>query len=239
MSPDATENVVTSTSSSESVVGSTFTMSPVGVGRGRGAFVVSTKDIVVSITGVVDDGRWVVGFLLVVAFLRDVIVVLRFTVTFAGATGFLDVFITVDVELFVGFCVAIGRLVGFTVISPSDATDVRLNACDETGFLVELVGFFVRCASVVGCFVVTSTKVDDGGGAAVTFCLESCTDWNVASLIPSVVLASSLKLIDVETFLWMIVPRVVVKPPTFTVYRSVVLAGGRLDVGISSKVLLL
>lgn len=238
MSPDATENVVTSTSSSESVVGSTFTMSPVGVGRGRGAFVVSTKDIVVSITGVVDDGRWVVGFLLVVAFLRDVIVVLRFTVTFAGATGFLDdVFITVDVELFVGFCVATGRLVGFTVVSPPDATDVRLNACDETGFLVELVGFFVRCASVVGCFVVASAKVEVG--AAVTFCLESCTDWNVASLIPSVVLASSLKLIDVETFLWMIVPRVVVKPPTFTVYWSVVLAGGRLDVGISSKVLLL
>lgn len=238
MSPDATENVVTSTSSSESVVGSTFTMSPVGVGRGRGAFVVSTKDIVVSITGVVDDGRWVVGFLLVVAFLRDVIVVLRFTVTFAGATGFLDdVFITVDVELFVGFCVATGRLVGFTVVSPPDATDVRLNACDETGFLVELVGFFVRCASVVGCFVVASAKVEVG--AAVTFCLESCTDWNVASLIPSVVLASSLKLIDVETFLWMIVPRVVVKPPTFTVYCSVVLAGGRLDVGISSKVLLL
>lgn len=213
-------------------------MSPVGVGRGRGAFVVSTKDIVVSITGVVDDGRCVVGFLLVVAFLRDVIVVLRFTVTFAGATGFLDdVFITVDVELFVGFCVATGRLVGFTVVSPPDATDVRLNACDETGFLVELVGFFVRCASVVGCFVVASAKVEVG--AAVTLCLESCTDWNVASLIPSVVLASSLKLIDVETFLWMIVPRVVVKPPTFTVYCSVVLAGGRLDVGISSKVLLL
>lgn len=214
-------------------------MSPVGVGRGRGAFVVSTKDMVVSITGVVDDGRWVVGFLLVVAFLRDVIVVLRFTVTFAGATGFLDVFITVDVELFVGFCVATGRLVGFTVVSPSDATDVRLNAVDETGFLVELVvGFFVRCASVVGCFVVV-TLAEVGAGAAVTFCLESCTDWNVASLIPSVVLASSLKLIDVETFLWMIVPRVVVKPPTFTVYCSVVLAGGRLDVGISSKVLLL
>lgn len=125
-------------------------MSPVGVGRGRGAFVVSTKDMVVSITGLVVDGRWV-GFILVVTFLRDVIVVLRFTVTFAaGATGFLDVFITVDAELFVGFCAVTGRRVDFTVVSPTDATDVRLNAWDETGFLVELVGFFVRCASVVG-----------------------------------------------------------------------------------------
>lgn len=41
-SSDSTENVVTSKSSSEIVVGSTFTMLSVGVGRGRGAFVVST-----------------------------------------------------------------------------------------------------------------------------------------------------------------------------------------------------
>lgn len=41
-STDSTENVVTSMSSAESVVGSTFTIKSVGVGLGRGAFVVST-----------------------------------------------------------------------------------------------------------------------------------------------------------------------------------------------------
>lgn len=39
---DSTENVVTSISSADKVVGSTFTMKSVGVGLGRGAFVVST-----------------------------------------------------------------------------------------------------------------------------------------------------------------------------------------------------
>lgn len=38
----STENVVTSMSSADSVVGSTFTIKSVGVGLGRGAFVVST-----------------------------------------------------------------------------------------------------------------------------------------------------------------------------------------------------
>lgn len=41
-SSDSTENVVTSMSSADKVVGSTFTMKSVGVGLGRGAFVVST-----------------------------------------------------------------------------------------------------------------------------------------------------------------------------------------------------
>lgn len=60
------------------------------------------------------------------------------------------------------------------------------------------------------------------------------------SLIPSVVVGkSSFRLIDVEKFFSMIVPSVVEKPPTCTVYLSVVLAVGLLDVGISSNVLLL
>lgn len=113
----------------------------------------STKEIVVKTAGVVDalaDCCSVVfivvdvdaAFLVVsVAFLRDVMIGLRFTVTFVGATGFLVDFITVDVAVFDGFCVT-GRLVGLTeVATSSDATDVRLNACDETGFLVEFVGF--------------------------------------------------------------------------------------------------
>lgn len=72
----------------------------------------------------------VVGFLVViVAFLREEIVVLRFTVTFVGATGFLVVFITVDdVTFFDGFNVATGLLVGLTELDPLfDETDVRLN----------------------------------------------------------------------------------------------------------------
>lgn len=41
-STDSTENVVTSISSADNVEGSTFTIKSVGVGFGRGAFVVST-----------------------------------------------------------------------------------------------------------------------------------------------------------------------------------------------------
>lgn len=78
-----------------------------------------------------------------VEFLREEIVVLRFTVTFVDATGFLVVFITVDVVFFDGLIVVTGRLVGLAVLDPSDETDVRLNA-SRTGFLVELVtGFLV------------------------------------------------------------------------------------------------
>lgn len=51
-SSDSTENVVTSKSSADIVVGSTLTMKSVGVGLGRGAFVVSTKEIVVNTAGV-------------------------------------------------------------------------------------------------------------------------------------------------------------------------------------------
>lgn len=154
---DSTENVVTSISSDERVVGSTLTIKSVGVGLGRGAFVVSTKEIVVNTAGVVDirdevEGILVVdvdvvGFLVViVAFLREEIVVLRFTVTFVGATGFLVVFITVDVAFFVGFCVVAGLLVGLTELFDEDETDVRFNAGVVTGFLVALgvaAGFLV------------------------------------------------------------------------------------------------
>lgn len=42
VSTESTENVVTSISSADKVVGSTFTIKSVGVGLGRGAFVVST-----------------------------------------------------------------------------------------------------------------------------------------------------------------------------------------------------
>lgn len=148
---------------------------------------VPTNDTVVKPAEVVEGGKVVgIGFLVVVEFLRDEIVVLRFTVTFAGGTGFRVVFITVDVAFFDGFNVVVvvtGLLVAFTVL---DATD----DCCVTGFLVEFVGlvagFLVRCVVVVVNFVVG---------------LESWIDWNVVSLMPSVVLGSSLKVIDVEEFL--------------------------------------
>lgn len=102
-----------------------------------------------------------VDFLVViVAFLRDVIVVLRFTVTFVDATGFLVVFITVDVEFFDGFIVVTGRRVGLT----SSATDVRLIVCVGTGFLVVVdAGFFVLDNVLDGgCFVVILIVVAGG-----------------------------------------------------------------------------
>ena len=144
---------------------------------------------------------------MVVEFLREEIVVLRFTVTFAGETGFcVEVFITVDVAFFDGFNVVVvvivtGLRVAFTVL---EATDVRLSGCCVTGFLDAFVGlvtgFLVRC-------VVVNLVVG----------LESWIDWNVVSLMPSVVLASSLKVIEVEAFLCRIVPSVVEKPPACTV----------------------
>lgn len=96
----------------------------------------------------------------VVAFLRVVIVVLLFTVTFVDVTGFLVVFITVDVAFFDGFVVVTGLLVGLT----SSAADVRLNACVETGFLVLVdTGFFVL-ENVLdgGCLVVILIVVAGG-----------------------------------------------------------------------------
>lgn len=203
--------------------------------------------MVVNIAGVVDtlgdveilegDDAWV-GFLveIVVEFLREEIVVLRFTVTIVDAAGFLVVFITVDVVVFDGFNVVTGRLVGLTVLDPSDETDVRLSAC-ETGFLVELeTGFLVLWAVLnVGGFVV----IFIGEVVVIPPGRASWIDWNVVSFMPSVVLDSiSCKFIDVETFFCMIVPKVVVKPPTCTVYFSVV-AGLLDDDGKISNVLLL
>lgn len=51
-----------------------------------------------------------------VEFLLDESVVLRFTVTFVDATGFLVVFITVDVAFFVGLTSVSGLFVTFTVL---------------------------------------------------------------------------------------------------------------------------
>lgn len=146
-SAETTEKLVVNASSSSSspigeiVVGSTLIIALVGFGFGRGAFVVSTNEIVVNCSAdvvvvLIVDGL-VGGFLveaMVEAFLRDVSVVRRFT-AIVVATGFLVVevvFITVVVAFFDGFCVA-GRLVG-----DSGETDVR------TGFLVTefvFVGF--------------------------------------------------------------------------------------------------
>lgn len=88
--------------------------------------------------------------------------------------------------------------------------------------------------------VVAGGEVDDTSVAFSTF--ESCIDWNVESLIASVVLSSSLRLIVEETFLCNIVPKVVENPPALSVYFSVGLAVVdrcfTVD-GISSNVLLL
>jgi hypothetical protein len=172
-----------------------------------------------------------IGFLVVVAFLRDEIVVLRFTVRTVEATGFRVVFITVEVAFFDGFSVVVaGRRVAVA------AAVVRLSA-GASGFLVVLAtGFFVRLGSAV---VLT---VGGSGFRVVAFlCFESWIDWNVVSLLPSVV--TSLKLIVVDTFRWMMVPSVVEKPPADTVYFSVEAAtddDGLLVVGgKSSNVLLL
>lgn len=109
---------------------------------------------------------------MLVAFLRDEIVVLRFTVTLVGATGFLVVFITVDDSIFDGFTVVDGLLDGFTELELSeDETDVRLNNCEETGvWVVGLVaGFFVLFAVLDdGCLVTDFVGVVRAGeGAAV------------------------------------------------------------------------
>jgi hypothetical protein len=120
--------------SADKVVESTFTICSAGVGRGRGAFDDVVGGFVVSFDDDVDNDASVdeccvvdifvvvmIGLLVVVnvEFLLDEIVVLRFTVTFVDATGFLVVFITVDVAFFDGFTVVdvvIGLLVNFTVL---------------------------------------------------------------------------------------------------------------------------
>lgn len=93
----------------------------------------------------------------IVAFLRDVTVVLRFTVTFVDATGFLDV--TLAVAFFDGLNVVPGRRVGLT--SPAD---VRLKACVEIVFLVVVeMGLFVLDNVLDGgCFVVILIVVAGG-----------------------------------------------------------------------------
>lgn len=138
-SAETTEKLVVNAAGSSSpttgeiVEGSTLIIALVGFGLGRGAFVVSTNEIVVNCSACV-VALWIVdglveGFLveaMVEAFLRDESVVRRFT-AIVIATGFLVVevlFITVVVAFFDGFCVA-GRLGGNSV-----ETDVR------TGFLV-------------------------------------------------------------------------------------------------------
>lgn len=179
LSVESTENVVTNISSADNVVGSTFTMKSVGVGFGRGAFVVSTYEIVVKIAGVVEV--YGIGFLVVlVTFLREEIVVLRFTVTLVDATGFLVVFITVDVSIFDGFTVVDGLLDGFNELELSeDETDVRLNNCEETGVLVVgfVAGFFVLFAVLDdGCLVpdfVGVVRAGEGAAVGAVVCLES------------------------------------------------------------------
>lgn len=169
-SSDSTENVVTSRSSAETVVGSTLTIKLDFVGLGRVGFVDSTNEIVVSTAGVVvvDDALLVgilvvvvavaIGFLVVVAFLRDVIVVLRFTVrTVDDATGFLVIFITVEVAFF-GFCVVAA---GLCVVAAGLRVATVVREFRLAGVLVVLaVGFFVRLGSVA---------VDSGRSVVVAF----------------------------------------------------------------------
>lgn len=223
---EITEKLVVNAESSfldvEAIVDeSTLIISLVGFGLGRGARVVSTYEIVVNCSAdgvfvVVIVGCLVAGFLVDVAFLRDEIVVRRFTAIVVVPTGFLVdevVFITVDVAFFDGFGVAVGRLEGLTVIvDDSVETDVRL----ETGFLVTDVCFVgLTFWTVIGALVTLD-------GDVVLFLIDSWIDWNVVNFILSVVLDSSLNLIDVEVFLSMIFPSVVEKPPAFTKYFSVV-----------------
>lgn len=136
----------------------------VGLGRGLGAFVVSTYDIVVnscpSVTLVDVVGG---GFRVVVEFLLDVNVVRLFTATVV-TTGFRVVvtgtFTTVAVEFFGGFeDDPIGRLVGLFVDGESD---VRF----KTGLFV-----------IIGV-VVVGLVFDDGFIVVlfVTFLLEFCID---------------------------------------------------------------
>lgn len=140
---------------------------------------VSTYEIVVKIAGV--DEVYEIGFLVVlVTFLREEIVVLRFTVTLVDATGFLVVFITVDVSIFDGFTVVDGLLDGFNELELSeDETDVRLNNCEETGVLVVgfVAGFFVLFAVLDdGCLVpdfVGVVRAGEGAAVGAVVCLES------------------------------------------------------------------
>lgn len=168
-------------------------------------------------------------------FLRET-VVRRFT-AIVVLTGFLVVFITVDVAFFDGLWVveAGGRLDGGRIVVSGDSveTDVRFG----TGFLVTTVVF-------VGFSFWTVIDALDN----VSFLIDSPIDWNVVNFMLSVVLAgrSSFSLIVVDIFRSTMLPNVVVKPPALTEYFSVVdvlrVAGLRVAanvVVINSKVLLL
>lgn len=97
--------------------------------------------------------------------------------------------------------------------------------------------------------VIDALVTFDGDGV-VSFLIDDWIDWNVENLMLSVVLGgcSSFNLIVVDTFLSMMFPNVVVKPPAFAEYFSVVdvlRVAGRfvanlwVVVVINSKVLLL
>jgi hypothetical protein len=155
----------------------------------------------------------VTGFLVVaVAFLRDESVVRRFTaIVDVDATGFLVV-VFITVAFFDGFAGAMGRLVGFEPAGDSVETDVR----GGTGFLVP-TGFVGFGFDVTFCVLF-----------CVSFLIESWMDWNVVSLMLSVVdvmlarVGSSFNLIVLETLRSTMVPSVVEKPPTLIEYFSVV-----------------
>lgn len=239
-SVETTEKLVVNAESSstlEIVVDSTLIISLVGFGLGRGALVVSTKEIVVNCSADVlaVGGLVVAGFLVDVAFLREEIVVRRFTARVEATTGFLVVdevvFITaaVDDAFFVGFGDA-GRLVGFA-LNVDDGDSVETDVRFVTGFLVtDVVVVFVGFTfwTVIDALVTFD-------GDEVLFLIDSWIDWNVVNLMLSVVLAgnrSSFNLIVVDILRSIILPNVVEKPPALTKYFSVVevllVAAGRL-----------
>lgn len=241
-SAETTEKVVVNCASSSAIVdGSTLTIELVGFGFGRGAFVVSTNEIVVNCGSVV-VGRAAVGdgfrVEVNVEFLRE-IVVRRFTAIVVLATGFLVVFITVVVAFFVGLMVVPGRLVGRAGVDDDDSVD-GTDGLFGTGFLVTTVAF-------VGFTFWTVIDALD----SVSFLIDSPIDWNVVNFMLSVVLdgRSSFNLIVVDVFRSTMLPNVVEKPPALAEYFSVVdvvrrVAGLLVDdalavVVINSKVLLL
>lgn len=98
--------------------------------------------------------------------------------------------------------------------------------------------------------VIDALVTFDGDGV-VSFLIDDWIDWNVDNFMLSVVLggSSSFNFTVVDTFLSMMLPNVVVKPPALTEYFSVVdvvlrvagrfVANRWVVVVISSKVLLL
>lgn len=256
---ETTEYVVVKTSSSTTVVDSTLLIELVGRGRGRGAFVVSTYESVAKICSSLNFVGAVVVVVVTgfreVEFLRDVIVVLRFTamVDEVVTTGFrVVVCIRVDVAFFDGFDDAVGRLVGLIVVDAAGTAD----SVDETDVLFTVVATGLLAETVLGFvgFVLDVTFIV----LFVSFLIEFWIDWNVVNLMFSVVLAgSSFNLIVLEILRSTMFPSVVENPPTFIEYFSVVVDflvaiglfaaaivvamddDDDIVVGISSKVLLL